>query len=37
MTLVMASVGLAAVALAASLLPAHRAATLDPVTALRDE
>ena len=36
-TLVMASVGLAAVALAASLLPAHRAATLDPVTALRDE
>ena len=36
-TIAMAAVGLAAVAIAASLLPAHRAATLDPVTALRDE
>ena len=33
----MAALGLAAVAAAASMLPAHRAATLDPVTALRDE
>jgi predicted permease len=36
-TIAMAAVGLAAVAAAASLLPAHRAATLDPVTALRDD
>jgi len=36
-TIILASVGLAAVAVAASLLPAHRAATLDPVTALREE
>ena len=36
-TIAIAAVGLAAVAAAASLLPAHRAATLDPVTALREE
>ena len=36
-TIVVAAIGLAAVAAAASLLPAHRAAALDPVTALRDE
>ena len=36
-TIAMAAVGLAAVAAAASLVPAHRAATLDPVTALREE
>jgi ABC-type antimicrobial peptide transport system permease subunit len=36
-TIAVAALGLTAVAAAASLLPAHRAATLDPVTALRDE
>ena len=36
-TIVLAAAGLAAVAGAASLLPAHRAATLDPVTALRED
>ncbi len=36
-TIGLASAVLAAVAIAASLLPAHRAATLDPVTALREE
>jgi predicted permease len=36
-TIAIASVGLAAVAAAASLLPAHRAATLDPVSALRED
>ena len=36
-TIIIAALGLAAVAAAASLVPAHRAATLDPVTALREE
>ena len=36
-TIAIAALGLAAVAAAASLLPAHRAATLNPVTALREE
>ena len=36
-TLALAAAGLTAVAAVASLLPARRAATLDPVTALRDE
>jgi putative ABC transport system permease protein len=36
-TIAIASLGLAAVAAAASLLPAHRAATLDPVSALRED
>jgi putative ABC transport system permease protein len=36
-TLVLAALGLATVAVAASLLPAHRAATLDPVKALRED
>ena len=36
-TIAIAAAGLAAVAAAASLVPAHRAATLDPVTALRDD
>jgi ABC-type lipoprotein release transport system permease subunit len=33
----MAAFGLAAVAAAASFFPAHRASTLDPVAALREE
>jgi predicted permease len=36
-TLAMAAVGLAAVAAAASFFPAHRASTLDPVSALRED
>jgi ABC-type antimicrobial peptide transport system permease subunit len=36
-TLVMASASLAVIALAASFLPAQRAAALDPMQALRDE
>ena len=36
-TLAMAAAALAVVAIAASLLPAHRAATLDPVAALRED
>jgi putative ABC transport system permease protein len=36
-TLALAALGLAAVAIAASLLPARRAAALDPVAALREE
>ena len=36
-TIAIAALGLAAVATAASLLPAYRAATLNPVTALREE
>jgi len=36
-TLAMAAFGLAAVAAAASFFPAHRASTLDPVAALREE
>jgi ABC-type antimicrobial peptide transport system permease subunit len=36
-TLVLAAAGLGAVAIAASLLPASRAAKLEPMVALRDE
>ena len=36
-TIALASAALAAVAIAASLVPAHRAAALDPVTALRED
>jgi len=36
-TIAIAAAGLAAVAAAASVLPAHRAATLDPVAALRED